>query len=303
MYNIQFNPSNSTTHTQNPNQNANPAPQSMNMQQTMPNLMSLLNLLVPLLQSLGQGANTGSTGTGGTNGGDNPNGGAGGTGSTNGGGNPSGGAGNTDDNNGNDDRTLQAAITGSSVIKESSIGNWDEDMYLGTDPLIAPNYIEPKPFTIKLDEPAPEDMTLTIKVNDGQADNARGLPEYRDVLFVNGDMTSSSYGDYTSKGSDALTSDFTLYDQNGEVIEGDTIEVNIRAGQTESDPFFVQAWEEVNVAVNGDDYGLAPYREDDMEDFSMEILNTQSNTGNYALDTEDLTVRIQESHRAHADEI
>jgi serine-aspartate repeat-containing protein C/D/E len=111
----------------------------------------------------------------------------------------------------------RVSLVGDSSINEGSSGN----------------------YRIQLDRAATTDMTFTIRVNDGSAKNYAG------------DGSKQKYkGDLKKSEFPELNRDFTGYDSQGRMINGNTVTLTIKAGQTTSDSYNVKTWEE-EVSMGG----------------------------------------------------
>jgi serine-aspartate repeat-containing protein C/D/E len=90
-----------------------------------------------------------------------------------------------------------------------------------------------------LNQAATTDMTFTVRINDGSAKS------------YDGDGSKQKYkGDLKKSVFPELNKDFTSYDSQGRIITGDTVTLTIKAGQTASDSYNVQTWEE-EVSMGG----------------------------------------------------
>jgi serine-aspartate repeat-containing protein C/D/E len=107
-------------------------------------------------------------------------------------------------------------IVGSSTIDEGSSGN----------------------FALQVDTVSNVDRTFTMQVSNGTAHR------------LNGNGANQSYkGDAKEDGkqfSPDDTRDFTVYDSQGQMVTGDTMEITIKAGQTTSAQYSVTAWKETS---------------------------------------------------------
>lgn len=181
---------------------------------------------------------------------------------------------------------INASIRGSSVINE---GGWNSQASaFGTGSLwggsqggtITPNASAGQDkYSIQLDKPVEEDTVFTVKVSDGTANNARGIPTTDDLSYQSSEsMRWGFLGGDLQVGPESLNSDFTVFDSQGQAVNGDTVQVMVRAGETQSESFSVQAWEELERYASA--FGSA--REVN-ENFSMAIVDSSSDavkTGN-----------------------
>lgn len=181
---------------------------------------------------------------------------------------------------------INASIRGSSVINE---GGWNSQASaFGTGSLwggsqggtITPNAAAGQDkYSIQLDKPVEEDTVFTVKVSDGTANNARGIPTADDLSYQSPqNMRWGFLGQDLQVGPESLNSDFTVFDSQGKAVNGDTVQVMVRAGETQSESFSVQAWEELERYASA--FGAAS---EGTENFSMAIVDSSSdavNTGN-----------------------
>jgi serine-aspartate repeat-containing protein C/D/E len=94
-------------------------------------------------------------------------------------------------------------------------------------------------YHLQLDRAATSDMTFTIRVSNGSAQSYAG------------DGSNQKYkGDLKKSVFPQLNRDFTSYDSQGRIISGDTVTLTIKAGQTTSDSYNVQTWQE-EVSMGG----------------------------------------------------
>jgi serine-aspartate repeat-containing protein C/D/E len=135
-------------------------------------------------------------------------------------------------------------IIGSSTIDEGTSGN----------------------FALQVDTVSDVDRTFTMQVSNGTANR------------FNGDGANQRYkGDAKQDGkqfSPDDTRDFTIYDSQGQMVTGETIEITIKAGQTTSEKYSVTAWKETS-SISGVNknptgaYGMA----EGNETFSCKIVD------------------------------
>jgi hypothetical protein len=98
----------------------------------------------------------------------------------------------------------RVSLVGDSSINEGSSGN----------------------YRLQLDRAATTDMTFTVRVNDGSAKNYAG------------DGSKQKYkGDLKKSEFPELNRDFTGYDSQGRIVNGNTVTLTIKAGQTTSDSY------------------------------------------------------------------
>lgn len=130
-------------------------------------------------------------------------------------------------------------------------------------------------FTVKLATAVTVDTWVTVKVGDGSAQRTgveASAQEYvKDATTLNawkGILPNATAG------TDSLTKDFTIYGSDGRLVTGDTVQVLIRAGSSESAAFSVKAWQETQRVSQ-----LGEAREGD-EQFKLEVqtIGTQTFT-------------------------
>jgi serine-aspartate repeat-containing protein C/D/E len=117
-------------------------------------------------------------------------------------------------------------------------------------------------YRLQLDRAATSDMTFTIRVNNGSAQSYAG------------DGSGQKYkGDLKKSVFPQLNRDFTSYDSQGRILTGDTVTLTIKAGQTTSDSYNVQTWqEEVSMGGKKNITSSTALGEGD-ESFTLEIVD------------------------------
>ena len=173
-----------------------------------------------------------------------------------------------------------ATITGASTLLEGGIDTYSFRGVLapGTNPsvprtlddTVVTNGRDKQNYNVTLDHVADEDTILTIKITDLTANHAKGVPTYRDLSYTNDLLaTLDSYAGVGTT-ADAGNKDFTVYDAAGNAVTGDTFTVIVKAGQTVSESFSIQAWQEVYRA-SGD---FVPAWFEGAESFKLEIVGS-----------------------------
>jgi serine-aspartate repeat-containing protein C/D/E len=117
-------------------------------------------------------------------------------------------------------------------------------------------------YRLQLDKAATTDMTFTIRVNNGSAKSYAG------------DGSDQKYkGDLKKSVFPQLNRDFTSYDSQGRIIQGDTVTLTVKAGQTVSDSYNVQTWQE-EVSMGGKkEITSSTALGEGNESFTLEIVN------------------------------
>jgi serine-aspartate repeat-containing protein C/D/E len=116
-------------------------------------------------------------------------------------------------------------------------------------------------YRLQLDRAATSDMTFTIRVNDGSAQSYAG------------DGSDQKYkGDLKKSVFPQLNRDFTSYDSRGRILTGDTVTLTVKAGETTSDSYTVQTWQE-EVSMGGKkNITSSTALGEGNEDFTLEIV-------------------------------
>jgi hypothetical protein len=94
-------------------------------------------------------------------------------------------------------------------------------------------------YRLQIGEPSNRDISVTIRIVDGTA------------VCIDGDGSGQSVkGDLRKGVMPELDRDFTVYGPNGRAINGGTVTLTIRAGQTTSEQITVRTWQE-RVSMGG----------------------------------------------------
>jgi serine-aspartate repeat-containing protein C/D/E len=136
-------------------------------------------------------------------------------------------------------------------------------------------------YRLQLDRVATNDTTFTIRVNNGSARSYAG------------DGSGQKYkGDLKKSVFPQLNRDFTSYDSQGRILTGDTVTLTIKAGQTTSDSYTVQTWEE-EVSMGGKkNITSSTALGEGNEDFTLEIVGA----GGYQVGRGHLSVHIVDNN-------
>ncbi len=94
-------------------------------------------------------------------------------------------------------------------------------------------------YRLQIDRPATTDLTFTIKVSDGTA-----------IGFEGDGSGQKAKGNLRKGVMPGLDRDYTVSDSQGQIINGDTITLTIKAGSTTSESINVQTWQE-QVSMGG----------------------------------------------------
>lgn len=139
---------------------------------------------------------------------------------------------------------IKASIEGAGTLNE---GGWNPDPVnranLSSEQVkqvyAEVNGSNAQDYRVKLDAPAKEDMMLKVRVSSAEADQLTRSPKVADLVYdrtgLNGAVSSAK----------DLKADYSIYDPQGDMVTGDVVDVLVRQGETTSEAFKIQAWQEV----------------------------------------------------------